>query len=220
MELSQLYLVGISYSRNIKPFNIMVMGEVGSEKRIPIVIGDSEAQSIVNVLTHARLSRPNTHDLMSNILDICGLKLRNVVIYKMVNDIFYSRLIISKVNEEDKVMLVETRTSDAVALALRQNVPVVATRDVLDAAPEVTDADLHNLMSGDRDMIMTNDKPAVLDKKFLEFTTDGRRSAVKENSLGGLSDDKLKDMIESAISSENYELASKLKQEMDKRGLS
>ena len=117
-------------------------------------------------------------------------------------------------------MLVETRTSDAVALALRQNVPVVATRDVLDAAPEVTDADLHNLMSGDRDMIMNNDKPAVLDKKFLEFTTDSRRSAVKENSLGGLSDDKLKDMIESAISSENYELASKLKQEMDKRGLS
>ena len=113
-----MYLVGISYSRKIKPFNVMVMGEMGSAKRIPIVIGDSEALSIVNVLTHARLSRPNTHDLMSNILDICGLKLRNVVIYKMENDIFYSRLIISKSNESDKVMLVETRTSDAVALAL------------------------------------------------------------------------------------------------------
>ncbi|MBE6322008.1 MAG: bifunctional nuclease family protein [Paludibacteraceae bacterium] len=220
MELSQLYLVGISYSRKIKPFNVMVMGEMGSAKRIPIVIGDSEALSIVNVLTHARLSRPNTHDLMSNILDICGLKLRNVVIYKMENDIFYSRLIISKSNESDKVMLVETRTSDAVALALRQNVPIVATKDVIDAAPEVTDDDLQNLKSGDRDMIMNTDKPAELDQKFLDFTAVGRGSAVKENSLGGLSDEKLRDMIESAIKAENYELASKVKQEMDKRGLS
>ena len=88
-----MYLVGISYSRKIKPFNVMVMGEMGSAKRIPIVIGDSEALSIVNVLTHARLSRPNTHDLMSNILDICGLKLRNVVIYKMENDYFFKSLI-------------------------------------------------------------------------------------------------------------------------------
>ena len=193
---------------------------MGSAKRIPIVIGDSEALSIVNVLTHARLSRPNTHDLMSNILDICGLKLRNVVIYKMENDIFYSRLIISKSNESDKVMLVETRTSDAVALALRQNVPIVATKDVIDAAPEATDDDLQNLKSGDRDMIMNTDKPAELDQKFLDFTAVGRGSAVKENSLGGLSDEKLRDMIESAIKAENYELASKVKQEMDKRGLS
>ena len=193
---------------------------MGSAKRIPIVIGDSEALSIVNVLTHARLSRPNTHDLMSNILDICGLKLRNVVIYKMENDIFYSRLIISKSNESDKVMLVETRTSDAVALALRQNVPIVATKDVIDAAPEVTDDDLQNLKSGDRDMIMNTDKPAELYQKFLDFTAVGRGSAVKENSLGGLSDEKLRDMIESAIKAENYELASKVKQEMDKRGLS
>ena len=215
-----MYLVGISYSRKIKPFNVMVMGEMGSAKRIPIVIGDSEALSIVNVLIHARLSRPNTHDLMSNILDICGLKLRNVVIYKMENDIFYSRLIISKSNESDKVMLVETRTSDAVALALRQNVPIVATKDVIDAAPEVTYDDLQNLKSGDRDMIMNTDKPAELDQKFLDFTDGDRRSSVKENSLGGLSDEKLRDMIESAIKAENYELASKVKQEMDKRGLS
>ena len=215
-----MYLVGISYSRKIKPFNVMVMGEMGSAKRIPIVIGDSEALSIVNVLIHARLSRPNTHDLMSNILDICGLKLRNVVIYKMENDIFYSRLIISKSNESDKVMLVETRTSDAVALALRQNVPIVATKDVIDAAPEVTYDDLQNLKSGDRDMIMNTDKPAELDQKFLDFTDWDSRSSVKENSLGGLSDEKLRDMIESAIKAENYELASKVKQEMDKRGLS
>lgn len=214
MELIQLNVVGISYSNKVKPNQVLILGEADGTKRIPIVIGYNESNSIVNSLMHATQARPNTHDLMSNILDICGLKLRNVVIYKMQNDIFYSRLIIT--NEKDKIMLVETRTSDAVALALRQNAPILATRDVMDAAPTMTDEDIENL-GNDREIILNRDEAAELNEKYLDYNSLFNEPDVKEDGLNGIDDKKLEEMMNEAISAENYELASKLKTEIERR---
>lgn len=124
-------IVDIALSGSSSGAYAMVLGEVGGSRKLPIVIGGSEAQAIAIEMEKMKASRPLTHDLFRNAFEVFGLKVTEVLIYNMVEGIFYAKLICSDGVREEEV---DARPSDGVALAYRFNAPIRCYESVLDAA--------------------------------------------------------------------------------------
>ena len=189
MSLVKLQVNRISYSQNQSGAYALILDEVDGERKLPVIIGEFEAQSIAVALDDdIQLQRPFTHDLFRNFSTRFEILIKRVIIQKLVDGVFYSSLICERDQIEE---IIDSRTSDAISLALRFHAPIFAHENVLEKAAVVID-----------------DKS--LDKQTVNETKD-------TDDLHRLSVDELQARIQKALKKEEYELAVKLRDEIAKR---
>ena len=189
MSLVKLQVNRISYSQNQSGAYALILDEVDGERKLPVIIGEFEAQSIAVALDDdIQLQRPFTHDLFRNFSTRFEIHIKRVIIQKLVDGVFYSSLICERDQIEE---IIDSRTSDAISLALRFHAPIFAHENVLEKAAVVID-----------------DKS--LDKQTVNETKD-------TDDLHHLSVDELQARIQKALNKEEYELAVKLRDEIAKR---
>src|SRR5690554_2677923 len=132
MSLVRLNIKGISYSQTQNGAYALILSEVEGERKLPIVIGAFEAQAIAIALEkEIRPPRPLTHDLFKNFADRFDIVVKQVIIHKLVDGIFYSSIICERDRIEE---IIDARTSDAIALALRFEAPIFTYKNILDKA--------------------------------------------------------------------------------------
>jgi bifunctional DNase/RNase len=173
----KLTITGLVYNQTVVGTYGLVLSETEGNRRFSVMIGEPEAQSIALKLNGKKPPRPLTHDLIFNLLNLYGSKLEKVLIYNMVNDVFYSELHIK--NGENSFVL-DARTSDAVALAVRSDSPIYIKSGIIDIVGTVIDsepeADVFDKDEVDAEEL-TNDE---LDLLSLEDLNEILNMAVKE----------------------------------------
>jgi len=178
----KLSITGLVYNQTIAGTYGLVMSEVEGNRRFSVMIGEPEAQSIALKLNNKKSPRPLTHDLIKNILNTFDAKLQKVLIYDMVSDVFFSELQIQK---GDEILIVDARTSDAVALAVRSDCPIFIKSEILEiVGTEIEPA--------------TDDENTDMD----EVTAD-----LSKDDLELLSIEELEELLKVALVEEKYELA-------------
>ena len=186
MSLVELSVNRISYSQSQNGAYALILEEVDGKRKLPIVIGGFEAQSIAIALDkEIEPPRPLTHDLFKNLADNYDIKIKQVIIHKLVDGIFFSTVICERDNEEE---IFDARTSDAIALALRFQSPIYTYDKILDKAGIIL-------------------KKEVKEKKQKKF----------DESFKGFSVKQLNKKISKAVEDEDYELAAKLRDEINQR---
>jgi len=202
MDKIELEIIGLSYSQTQTGAYALVLGEkVGEKRRLPIIIGGFEAQAIAIELESMTPSRPLTHDLFKSFADEYGIGVKEIIIYNLVEGIFYAKLISEK---DGKEIEIDTRTSDAIALAVRFKCPIYTFEFILATAGIILDE------SEDSESLVEKELDAIED----ELKSTG---IPKSLSYEDLSMDELNKRLQDAIETENYEEASKIKEELDKR---
>jgi len=179
----KLTITALVYNQTVVGTYGLVLSEEVGNRRFSVMIGEPEAQSIALKMNNKKSPRPLTHDLIKNLLTVFDAELQKVLIYDMVNDVFFSELYIQK---DDKLIVVDARTSDAVALAVRVDCPIFIKSEILEiVGTEVDASDLE-------------EKKEDIDVDVEELTVD---------ELNILSLDELEDMLKIAVEEEKYELA-------------
>ena len=199
MSLVRLNIKGISYSQTQSGAYALVLSEVDGERTLPIIIGAFEAQSIAIALEkEIRPPRPLTHDLFKSFADRFSIIVKQVIIHKLVDGVFYSSLIC----ECDKIEeIIDARTSDAIALATRFNAPIFTFENILDKAGIILK------IKDETKMVQSKFKMEDLVADVVEDTTTYKNESLKE----------LNSKLEKAVANEDYELAAKLRDEISKR---
>lgn len=205
MSLVRLNIRGISYSQTQNGAYALILSEDEGERKLPIVIGAFEAQSIAIALEkEIKPPRPLTHDLFKNFADRFDVVVKQVIIHKLVDGVFYSSLIC----ERDKIEeIIDARTSDAIALALRFHAPIFTYKNILDKAG------IYLKGEGLQDEPAPKEADIVVEESFLED---------KETNEGGsdlkkLSLEELEASLDRAVNSEDYEKAARLRDEISRR---
>ena len=202
MDLIQMKVRGISYSETQTGAYALILNEEKGERKLPIIIGGFEAQSIAIALEQeVKPSRPLTHDLFKSFGERFNINVKQVIIHKLVDGIFFSSLIC----ERDKIEeIIDARTSDAIALALRFEAPIYAYDSILKKA-------------GFTAAISENSKKLSEDKWIQNFVTEQPGKNEDIGDLKKLSVSKLKSLLTKLVSHENYEKAAKVRDELSKR---
>lgn len=194
MSLIRLTINRISYSQTHNGAYALLLNEKNGDRKLPIVIGGFEAQSIAVALEREiRPPRPLTHDLFKNFSDCFEIKIKQVIIHKIVDGVFFSSLICVRDKIEE---IIDSRTSDAIALAIRFNSPIFTYENVLEKAGII---------------LQPGEKKKNIDTK----TTDVNLS--KKLDYTKLSIIQLEKAISVAVKNEDYELAAHLRDEINKR---
>lgn len=144
----KLKVVGLTYSQIQSGAYALILGQVDGPYRIPVVIGAPEAQSIAIELEGIIPPRPMTHDLFESFTHAFGIKLLQVYIYKFEDGIFYSELTFS---DGDRQIVLDSRTSDAIAIAIRTKSPIFTTSEILTTTGFVFDSDSNPSLRADKD---------------------------------------------------------------------
>jgi bifunctional DNase/RNase len=204
MDKIELEIIGLSYSQTQTGAYALVLGEkVAAKRRLPIIIGGFEAQAIAIELESMTPSRPLTHDLFKSFADVYDIIIKEVIIYNLVEGIFYAKLISEK---EGELVEVDTRTSDAIALAVRFKCPIYTHEFILASAGIILDE------SQDSEDSLGKELDSIEEElESIEFDEP------KSLSYDDLTLDELNKRLQDAIESENYEEASRIKGELDKR---
>jgi hypothetical protein len=197
MNKIKLEIVGLSFSQTQSGAYALVLVEEGGTRRLPIIIGGFEAQAIAVELENMTPSRPLTHDLFKNFALAYGITINEVVIYNLKEGVFFSKLMCSNGTTDEEI---DARTSDAIAMAVRFNCPIYTYDWILSQAGVSIDDD--NL---------TIDEPK---EKPKDKEKERKRSSAEFSSL---SEEELKESLMKAIDEEAYELASKIRDELNKR---
>ena len=203
MKLIQMSVKGISYSETQTGAYALILNEEKGERKLPIIIGGFEAQSIAIALENdVKPTRPLTHDLFKSFGERFEIYVKQVIIHKLVDGVFYASLIC----ERDKIEeIIDARTSDAIALALRYNAPIFAYDSILKKA-------------GFSAKISENlNKPKEEDKWLEGFVSDKTNKKDHKYDLKKLSINKLKSLLSKLVSQENYEKAALIRDEISKR---
>ncbi len=187
----KLSVLGFSFNQTQSGAYGLVLAEEDGIRRLMIVVGTPEAQSIAFKLQGSIPPRPLTHDLFKSLLSEAGIVLREVEIYKYENGVFFAKLVLL---QEDKVMEIESRTSDAVAIALRTKSPIYTTETIMREQAVIFDENAMQETSGDEG----RDDPA-LDYSLLSPP------------------EELETLLKDAVDGEDYELASLLRDELKKK---
>jgi uncharacterized protein len=193
MEKIQLDIIGMSYSQSQSGAYALLLGEKDGKRRLPIIIGGFEAQSIAIELEKIKTPRPLTHDLFKTFAGSFNISITEVVINKFNEGIFYAVLICSDGRKEIEI---DSRTSDAIALALRFNCPVYTYESIMVAAGILMEEE-----QGDS----KQDEPG------------GENPGSQESSFAEYSVEDLGQMLQSAVENEEYEKASRIRDELKKR---
>ncbi|WP_107828996.1 bifunctional nuclease family protein [Mucilaginibacter yixingensis] len=196
MKKIKLDIVGLSYSQTQSGAYALVLGEVGGRRRLPIIIGSFEAQAIAIEIEKMTPSRPLTHDLFKSFAQAYHIQIQEVIIYNLVDGIFYSKLICS---DGKKIAEIDARTSDAIAMAVRFDCPINTYEFILSTAGIVIEGNEFAYLENFND---PQEEKAV-------STTTGNYSNV--------STDELKAMLQEALTDEQYEKAAKIRDELNKR---
>ncbi len=205
MSLVRLNIKGISYSQTQNGAYALILSEVDGDRKLPIVIGAFEAQSIAIALEkEIRPPRPLTHDLFKNFADRFDIVIKQVIIHKLVDGVFYSSIIC----ERDKIEeIIDARTSDAISLALRFQAPIFTYKNILEKAGIY--------LKGNTDPEeFTDDDEILMDEIILEEEEELLSS---ENDYQRMSLTELNTQLEQAVNNEDYELAAKIRDEISKR---
>ena len=204
MSLVKLTIKGISYSQTQNGAYALILNEVDGDRQLPIVIGAFEAQSIAIALEkEITPPRPLTHDLFKTIADKYEIIITQVIIHKLVDGVFYSSIVCERDAKEE---VIDARTSDAIALALRFNAPIFTYKNILDKAGiflNKSKQELHSDEEMDDDDILS--EPEVYGEEQ------------PENIYSKFSIQELHNMLEEAIQNEDYEKAALIKVEIDKK---
>ncbi len=193
-KLIRLKVIGISYSQTQSGAYALILAEENGERRIPIIIGGFEAQAIVIRLENLEPPRPLTHDLFKSFAEACGVTVEQVLINKLREGIFYSEVVCT---DGERRFVIDSRTSDAVALALRFECPIFIEPQIL------------------------NEAGIVMGATTGEEEKEGSPSPVKKKSAAGeygtYSVDELNEMLSDAIGREDYEQAAAVRDEIARR---
>lgn len=200
MSLIQLTIKGISYSQTQSGAYALVLNEMDGNRTLPIIIGAFEAQSIAIALEkEIRPPRPLTHDLFKTFADRFAIQVKKIIIHKLVDGVFFSSLICENNGIEE---VIDTRTSDAIALAVRFDAPIYTYENILDKAGIY--------LKIEEELGIEND----LEEEFeIELEDD----TYEEEDLSYVSLQELHEQLNDAVANENYELAAKIRDEISKR---
>ncbi|TCN73190.1 bifunctional nuclease family protein [Acetobacteroides hydrogenigenes] len=198
MQKVRLNVLGISYSQTQSGAYALVLSEEGGQRRIPIIIGGFEAQSIAIHLEGLTPPRPLTHDLFLSFSKSFNIELLEVNIYRLEDGVFYSQLVCFNGERE---VVIDSRTSDAIALALRFKCPIFTTSDIVDRAGVYIEEE---------------------DVESEESSEDGgaffeEHSSYDETEFEALNLESLNSMLKEAIELEDYERASHIRDEIQRR---
>lgn len=199
MDKIKLDLVGITYNQIESGVYAVILQQAGGSRRIPIIIGFPEAQAIECKLQEVITPRPLTHDLMVNVMSSFGVRLKEVNIHKLPNGVFAAELVLT---DGDRTHLVDSRSSDAIALAIRVDAPIYTTWEVLEEAGfepgEQSGSSLKTPKQGDA-------------TKSIQPTVS------LDRDLNLKSIEELQEDMQKAAEAEDYEQAARIKAEIDKR---
>lgn len=203
MSLIRLNIKGISYSQTQNGAYALILNEVDGDRKLPIVIGAFEAQSIAIALEkEISPPRPLTHDLFKTFSDKFNIVVKQVIIHKLVDGVFYSSLVCER---EDHEEIIDARTSDAIALALRFQAPIFTYQNILDKAGiylQINPDEEENNSSVEED-----------EEQALEIEIESEDS----NSLQSKSLSELNSLLHDAVNNEDYEMAARIRDEISKR---
>ncbi|HBI80689.1 MAG TPA: hypothetical protein DDY04_01740 [Bacteroidales bacterium] len=194
----KLTVLGISYSQTQSGAYALVLSEENGNRRIPIIIGGYEAQAIAIQLEGLTPPRPLTHDLFLNFARAFGIDLIDVNIYKLEDGVFFSKL---HCEDNKKELFIDSRTSDAVALALRFNCPIYTTEEIIEKAGITLDVEEYSSSESPDD---ESNEPAEPKDSLSQ-------------QLMRLSSDELKELLDEAVKNEEYEKATKIRDEIKRR---
>jgi bifunctional DNase/RNase len=195
MKRIELDIVALSHSMTQSHNYAVVLGERRGQRRLPIVIGSFEAQAIAVAMERMVPNRPLTHDLFKSTLDTFGVQLKEVVINNLLDGIFYARLVCMKNGE---LYEIDSRTSDAIAMAVRFECPIFTYDFILEAAGVVLEEQDEAAGGG---VVGTAKMPANLDSDALETYP------IVE----------LKRRLQEVLDGEDYETAAKIRDELKRR---
>lgn len=210
MSLVRLTIKGISYSQTQNGAYALLLSEMDGKKQLPIVIGAFEAQSIAIALEKdIRPPRPLTHDLFKNFSDRFSIRVKQVIIHKLVDGVFYSSLICEREGIEE---IIDARTSDAIALALRFDAPIFTYKNILDKAGIY-------LKESSREEASQNpfQKTEIIIEDAVKNDPEVRPDPKKDDGLSKKSLTQLKKDLDKAVKNEDYEVAAHLRDEISKR---
>ncbi|CAM1369687.1 conserved protein of unknown function [Tenacibaculum soleae] len=201
MSLIKLTIKGISYSQTQSGAYALVLSEMEGTRTLPIIIGAFEAQSIAIALEkEIRPPRPLTHDLFKTFSDKFSIKVSQVIIHKLVDGVFFSSLICEREGIEE---VIDTRTSDAIALAVRFKAPIYTYENILDKAGIY--------LKMDEELIIEED----LESDDIEFSLEDELDQTQGYSHLQL--EELHEKLNEAVANEDYELAAEIRDEISKR---
>ncbi len=201
MSLIKLTIKGISYSQTQSGAYALVLSEINGTRTLPIIIGAFEAQSIAIALEkEIRPPRPLTHDLFKTFADRFSILVKQVIIHKLVDGVFFSSLLCERDGKEE---VIDTRTSDAIALAVRFQAPIFTYENILDKAGI--------FLKIDEELV---DQEEEEDEEF-ELTFEEEDST--SNSYSQMTLSQLQEQLKEAVLGEDYELAAKIRDEISKR---
>jgi bifunctional DNase/RNase len=204
MKKIELEIIALSHSVTQSHSFAVVLGEVDGTRRLPIVIGGFEAQAIAVALENMKPSRPLTHDLMKTVCDTFALELQYIYISKLLDGVFYSNLVFSNSIETCEV---DSRTSDALALAVRFECPIYVNENILEEAGVEADASTEGIPASESD----------LEKKIEELTAAVPTPPGGSSNFSSMSDEELNESLQHALEHEDYERAARIRDELNKR---
>ncbi len=206
MEKIQLEIVALSQSVTQAQSYAVVLGEVRGSRRLPIVIGGFEAQAIAVALEKMTPSRPLTHDLLKNLCDTFNVELDHIVINNLVDGIFYAQLVC---NKDGLTVEIDSRTSDAIALAVRFGCPVYTYDFILDSAGITVEEATE--MGAEPEL---DEEEEDIDEQSLEQEIE---SIAESNIYEDYTVAELEEMLENSLKKEDYEKAARIRDELNKR---
>lgn len=202
MKKVRLDIVGLSYSQTQTGAYALVLGENGGRRRLPIIIGGFEAQAIAIELEKMTPSRPLTHDLFKTFAETFDINVTEVIIYNLVEGIFYAKIICNNGAEEHEI---DARTSDAIAIAVRFNCPIYTHEFILSSAGIVLDEEPSN-------------NPQVEGGEGSDEQVDiSSITGSDDSEYSAKSTEELKNLLQTALDEEQYEMASRIRDELNSR---
>ena len=198
MNLIQLLINGISYSQTQNGAYALILSEIEGERKLPIVIGTNEAQSIaIAIEKEIKPPRPLTHDLFKNFCLRFDIKIKKVIIHKLIDGVFYSSVICERDGIEE---IIDSRSSDAIALAIRFEAPIYTYENILEKAGVVIKLEKEI------------DEKSLLKELFSE-----EKSEIENSELKVKTTKELEELLKIAVQNENYESAAKIRDEISNR---
>lgn len=194
-EKVRLNILALSYSQTQTGAYALILGDEDGHRRMPIIIGNSEAQAIAVEMEGVKRNRPLTHDLFFNFANEFSIEVKEVLIYYLSEGIFYSKLICEQFGQ---IREIDSRTSDAISLAVRFACPIYCYQEIIEKAGILVDDDL----------LEDDDELFDLEEELSDLDT---------NPYAQHSVEKLEEMLVEALENEAYEEASKIRDEIENR---
>ncbi|MBK7443387.1 MAG: bifunctional nuclease family protein [Bacteroidetes bacterium] len=203
MQKIELEISGLSHTITQSQSYAVLLSEVGGVRKLPIVIGAFEAQAIAVAIEKVVINRPLSHDLIKNLFTIFNINLREVLIDNLQDGIFYSKLICEKDGQEIEV---DSRTSDALALAVRFNCPIFTYEFILETAGAIIN---------EQDNKDEDDDDEEEDEDASEIV--GAALSAETDDISGMSLKELNDKLKEFLDKEDYESAARIRDEIEHR---